>query len=170
VSSVAFGVQARDWAENLKRKINDSVQEATIDTLSTVIDLTPVHRDGTFFPVDDYQTKESWRTTVGSPSDAPGELSEHWEHNSGAVGRARGESKKDLVFWARYEWKPTEGRPLFFTNPDEYSVDLEYGLYNFRNPVNTDDEGFSTQAPEGMVRVNLPRFNKYLRRRWHGGP
>lgn len=170
MNEIPFAVQARTWAEKLKRKINEDIQEATIETLSTVIDLTPVHRDGTFFPVDDYRTKESWRTTVGSPSDAPGEPSEHWVHNSGVVGRAKGEAQKDLEFWARFEWQPTLGQSLFFTNPDEYSVDLEYGLYNFRNPVNTDDEGFSTQAPEGMVRVNLPRFNKYLRRRWNGSP
>lgn len=153
-SQSSFGDQAAAWAGKLKRHINVSVREAVTETLSAVIADTPVQVDDSFFPVDDHMTRENWMPSIGAPSDS--------SHD-----RAEGAAEQDLQYTTE-EWVPVQGNSLFLTNNDDYAVMLEYGLYRFKNRYNTTEAGFSTQAPEGMVRVNLLRFPGIMRRRWNG--
>lgn len=51
---------------------------------------------------------------------------------------------------------------FYLSNSLSYGPKLEYGLYNHATSKTTSD-GFSSQAPAGMVRVNLARITNNLR-------
>ena len=61
------------------------------------------------------------------------------------------------------------GTKCFLTNNLPYIVKLEFGGYGTKNPVDVNAQGFSKQAPAGMVRINLARFPAQLARAFKGG-
>ncbi len=59
----------------------------------------------------------------------------------------------------------TVGHVNYLTNALPYAPVIEYGLYPNppKKPTGRTVNGFSTQAPQGMVTINTLRFNRYLK-------
>ena len=54
------------------------------------------------------------------------------------------------------------GQTFTLTNNLPYIVRLEYGLYPLNSKGNKTISGFSTQAPQGMVRINLIKWQQHI--------
>lgn len=54
---------------------------------------------------------------------------------------------------------------FYFTNSQPYIRHLEFGLYNHATSRTT-PQGFSSQAPAGMVRINLQRISNNIEARY----
>ena len=95
-------------------------------------------------PVDKGRARGNWQTTVGAP--AVGTLDTHDPSGAGSVADVTANSGgSGVVTW--------------LTNNLPYIGKLEFGGY--RDGPKTIG-GFSTQAPQGMVRVNLARIAALL--------
>ncbi len=54
------------------------------------------------------------------------------------------------------------GQTFTLTNNLPYIVRLEYGLYPLNSKGSKTISGFSTQAPQGMVRINLIKWQQHI--------
>ena len=54
------------------------------------------------------------------------------------------------------------GQTFTLTNNLPYIVKLEYGLYPLNSKGSKTISGFSTQAPQGMVRINLIKWQQHI--------
>ncbi len=135
---------------------NETVKKEYIKTLTAIIKQTPVHfKDGG-------RLRNSWNLSESSPK--------------GVVRTPSGSGSGSISSVARMP-KVVIGKRLFFTNPMPYANIVEYGGYP--NPVkmgtNTSESGspnfqklssggYSLQAPNGMVRVNVKRMQARLKK------
>jgi len=133
----SFTINVESWAEDKCRGLANAVA-------TRIVARTPV---GSEEQVDDPgQAKGNWQGTIGSP--AAGTIDHQDE--SGAETLAEINSKVQ-------EWKPSTGESFYITNNISYIPILEYGLYP--NPPKRGTgrtvNGFSTQAPSGMVGITV---------------
>lgn len=86
-------------------------------------------------PVDTGRFRANWNCSQGSPNNA----------TSGDTDQARGfaEAQKALGYAA--------GGIVYFVNALPYGTRLEY-------------EGWSSQAPSGMVRITIAEFDQYVKK------
>ncbi len=135
---------------------NDAIKKEYIKTLTAIVKQTPVHfKDGG-------RLRNSWTLSESSPN--------------GVERTPSGSGSGSVSSVARMP-KIVIGKRLFFTNPLPYANIAEYGGYP--NPVkmgtNTSESGspnfqklssggYSLQAPNGMVRVNVKRARTRLKR------
>jgi hypothetical protein len=112
-------------------------------------------------PVDTGRFRASWLITTGTPA-------------SGT--RAAGQGKKGEPYvLGKFPRGALEAGKIFLTNNLPYARTIEFGLYP--NPTRgtpvkgspgkfdkRSEGGFSTQASQGLVRVNALRFKRWLKR------
>jgi hypothetical protein len=138
-----FVIKVEGWSERNCRELASTVGEKLIMR-------TPV---GSPEQVDDPgQARGNWQTTIGSPASGA-------RDNPDPSGTATIAEMKGVV----KSWKPNTGDSLFITNNLSYIPVLEYGLYP--NPPKRGTgrtiNGFSTQAPNGMVGITVAEFNGF---------
>jgi hypothetical protein len=120
--------------------LDESVRGATHTMFNRIIDRTP-HYTG--------KARANWNVSVGKP-----DLSTTQSTNE---SRARAEVAKVLTIPA--------GSKVYMANGLPYIRHLEYGLYP-KNPISDSgrtENGFSTQAPAGMVRISVREFNALIK-------
>lgn len=99
-------------------------------------------------PVDTGRLRMNWQASGATP--ALGVVSGSDKSGSGAIRSA-------TQFVSSYpEWEQ-----FTFSNNLPYAATIEFGGYNGGGPKTTPD-GYSTQAPAGMVRVNVTRFQSLI--------
>lgn len=128
-----------EWVENTETKINEILQTITIQIGTSLIRLSPV---------DSGRFKGNWQLSIESGSNSS--LTRLDPSGSAAIQELA--SKANLF---------TAGQVAYIQNHVEYGYDLEYGTYNGPTQKVT-EEGFSTQAPRGMLRITAARFTQIV--------
>ena len=144
-----FTIPLDKMAERLEVQIDGIYKKTAINFFNTVIDLTPVDQDET-----GGTAKNSWLCYINRPN------------NSGEMPADKsGSGAKQSVLEIIAQYKTRRGDMVGLENGCEYISMLEYGLY--RNPSRAKKpktiNGFSTQAPSGMIRVALQRFPQFVK-------
>lgn len=128
-----------DWIEQTRSDIDNVLQTVVLLIGQSVVTLSPVDT-GTF--------KGNWQLSIGETID-----------NSLIRQDPTGEQTLNDI--ASKVTQFTAGQVAYIQNHVLYGNDLEYGLYNGPTQKVT-DEGFSRQAPAGMVRVTAARFSQIV--------
>ena len=142
--------------EDIERDLNDKVKAVYLTGLSNVIEGTPVHfKDG-------------------------GRLRNSWSLNTSATGVGtkrkpdrNGSASVNNLYSKMPDW--ILGKKLYFINPMPHANVVEYGGYttNYKENGGTwtgsqkqylSRNGYSLQAPEGMVRINIDFMKKQIRK------
>lgn len=129
----------KKWTEDTETRINDTLQTIAIQVGKSVIMLSPV---------DTGRFRGNWQLTIDSPATSS---LVNYDQSGGAT-------IQDLVAKASLF---TAGQVAYIQNHVLYGHDLEWGTYNGPTQKVT-DEGFSTQAPAGMVRVTEQQFMRIV--------
>lgn len=143
-----LGDQIRDKANKLQQAFNVSLQECSLVLCSAIINGTPV---------DTGALRANWFPSFES-------VSHETIAYAGAAGAAQVSYERAQAAVSDF----TMGKCFFFTNSLAYAAVVEYGMYPNppENPgKNADGEtktvnGFSRQAPAGMVRINVEKFRE----------
>jgi len=125
-----------------------------------IIDNTPIY----FEEVDTAgRTKANWNIALDSP-----DLSNNLEMTD-----RTGDTTKSKIRSAVQSMKLSNDSTIYLANTTPWILMLEYGMYpnpskGSRNPVTGDLEvrtinGYSKQAPYGMVRINAARWQEIVR-------
>lgn len=135
-----------------KDELNNQLVAVYAKGLSNIILASPVHfKDGGTF-------KNNWFLTVGNPS-----------------GKTRSGSKGGTGSFAEVGKLPSSvlGKTIYFTNNTPYANVIEYGGYPDPVSLGTNTGagfqklstgGYSKQAPSGVVRVELVKMKKRIKR------
>lgn len=124
-----------EWIEETEVRIDDVLQTIVIKVGESVVRLSPV---------DTGRFRGNWHMTIDSASSAS--LIRYDQD---------GQSTIDSIASATNSF--TAGQVAYIQNNVLYGTDLEYG--NYHGPTaKVTDEGFSRQAPHGMVRVTEAQF------------
>lgn len=123
------------WVDDTNQTIDHILQDIVIMVGESVVTLSPV---------DTGRFRGNWQLSINSSSNASLVRYDQSGHTTiaGIKSIAR-------TF--------TAGQVAYIQNHVLYGNDLEWGLYNGPTQKVT-DEGFSTQAPAGMVRVTEAQF------------
>lgn len=128
----------KSFSEKTEKKMNMIAKKAIIDLCSDIISNTPV---------DTGRLKNNWFPSVDSPSDeTTPELSPEDKKKGKKIPNKATMRLKNFVS-QNYDIS----KVFYFTNNMPYAYRIEY-------------EGYSGQAPEGMVRKNIIRWSKYFDR------
>lgn len=130
-----FGDVLGQWAESVEVKLDDIFQTIVIKVGEKVVRLSPVDT-GLF--------RGNWQLTVD-------------EETSGVLTREDQTGDSTISAIASKANSLTVGQVAYILNHIEYGYDLEYGTY-FGPTAKVTEQGFSRQAPEGMVRVTEAEF------------
>lgn len=122
-----FALELRQLIEKAKASPIAVVRKATLDILSSVVDMSPV---------DTGRFKNNWNMAYGAPDLS---VTINTDPNGGEV------KSRALAASARYN-----GQDVYITNNLPYAIPLEYG--------------HSGQAPNGMVRVTVARWNEHIKK------
>lgn len=123
------------WVEKTEVRIDDILQTIVIKVGESVVRLSPVDT-GLF--------RGNWQMTIDSGS-------------SSSLLRYDQTGDSTLAAIASIANSFTAGQVAYIQNHVLYGDDLEWGLYNGPTAKVT-DEGYSRQAPAGMVRVTEGQF------------
>lgn len=146
---MSFSKDVATWAKKANGKVDARTRAIITALFSSIITSTPV---------DTGRARGNWQTSVSTPITGTTER----EDPSGASAIAEVVSKQGGA-----------GKVTFLTNNLPYIQVLEYGGYP--DPVEKgtyvkgegfeirSEGGFSKQAPNGMVRVNMARIGAILR-------
>lgn len=124
-----------EWIEETEVKIDDILQTIIIQVGTMVVRLSPV---------DTGRFRANWHLSIDAESGT-----------SSTAFDQEGQSTINLI--ASEANRFTAGQVAYIQNNVLYGNDLEWGLYNGPTQKVT-AEGFSTQAPNGMVRVTEAEF------------
>lgn len=118
------------------------------DRVPTVVCMKLTERIVEDSPVDTGRFKGNWQATIGSPASGTLETLD----KSGAATLAK----------ANAIAQNAGGNVFYLVNNLPYARVLEYGLYGTGAgaTVKTTRDGYSVQAPYGMVRINVQRFKE----------
>lgn len=128
----AFVKKARENPEKVSRSVS-------IKLFSAVILATPV---------DTGRLRINWQASGNTPA-------------SGEVNGADKLGSKSISDAKKFVSNAIEWENFTLTNNLTYAETIEYGGYTGGGP-NTTVDGYSTQAPAGMVRVNVTRFQRLI--------
>lgn len=134
-----FTKALQDWTAEVKATMNGIFRDVVIDIGRSVVRLSPV---------DTGHFRGNWQLTIDN--EESGELSR--EDISGSVTIADIVNKAGTL---------TAGQVAYIVNHVEYGYDLEYGTY-FGPTAKVTPEGFSRQAPEGVLRITAARFSEIV--------
>lgn len=123
------------WTKSVIVKMDNIFKDVVINIGESVIRISPVDT-GLF--------RGNWQLTIDN--ETSGELSRLDPSGTGALASIVGRANS-----------LTAGQVAYILNHLEYGYDLEYGTYNGPTAKVT-PEGFSRQAPEGMVRITAREF------------
>jgi hypothetical protein len=129
-----FGGQVAAFAKKANMSIDRTMRGVSIKLFSSVIKSSPV---------DSGRFRANWQASGKSP--ATGEVSGFVNPTATVITTVNGQRVAD---------------EFTLSNNLPYAAKLEYGGYGGYGP-NTIG-GFSKQAPQGMVRVNVARFQRLL--------
>lgn len=124
-----------EWVEQTEEKIDDILQTIIIKVGTMVVRLSPV---------DTGRFRANWHLSIDRESGV-----------SSMSFDQEGQSTINLIASAANSF--TAGQVAYIQNNVLYGNDLEWGLYNGPTQKVTAD-GYSTQAPSGMVRVTESEF------------
>lgn len=130
-----FSDVLNEWIESVEVKMDDIFQTIVIKVGERVVRISPVDT-GLF--------RGNWQLTVD-------------EETSGVLAREDQTGDSTVAAIASKANKLTAGQVAYILNHIEYGYDLEYGTY-YGPTAKVTEEGFSRQAPEGMVRVTEAEF------------
>lgn len=134
-----FSDVLNEWIESVEVKMDDIFQTIVIKVGEKVVRISPVDT-GLF--------RGNWQLTVD-------------EETSGVLAREDQTGDSTVAAIASKANKLTAGQVAYILNHIEYGYDLEYGTY-YGPTAKVTEEGFSRQAPEGMVRVTASRFTSIV--------
>jgi hypothetical protein len=144
---------ALDAIDKTLDDVNKKVIKVYTKGLGAIVTATPVHfKDGG-------RLRNNWFLTDKRPSRS--------KRGKGSNGAASFSSIKNKMP------KNVLGKRLFFTNNMSYANTVEYGGYAKNPELGTrvgngyqklSSNGYSRQAPKGMVRINLRRMERELKR------
>lgn len=123
------------WIEETEVKIDDILQTIVIQIGTSVVRLSPV---------DTGRFRGNWQLTLDNTAGS-------------SLLNYDTEGQRTIDAIASVANSFTAGQVAYIQNHVLYGNDLEWGLYNGPTAKVT-DEGFSTQAPSGMVRVTEAQF------------
>lgn len=142
------------FSEATKEEADRALRAAIIKTWGDIILATPV---------DTGRARGAWFITTGSPSRfRPNLIARAFSRVTG-----RGSiSGKGPEYIALNTAKGMLGKKWFLTNNMPYIETLEFGGYGTggEGEGKVTAQGFSKQAPNGMVRINLAKFPRTLRK------
>ncbi len=130
----------KEFKVDTDKKVDKGVRVAVIKTWGGIIKMTPV---------DSGRARNNWFITSEKPS----------EETTARVGTTKG---GEYVTSQTKRLSVLDGSRWFLTNNLPYINSLEFGLYNKPGTSKTVN-GYSKQAPRGMVRLNLLKWGKNLR-------
>ena len=132
-----------DYIETVETSYNETFMATALDMFSSIVKLTPV---------DKGRLRANWQVDINSmPS---GEVSGTDKTGNKAISKAN--SKIDQF----------KKGSIYFANNLPYADVAEYGLWGLGEGATskTTRDGFSIQAPYGMVRVTLTNFEQALKK------
>lgn len=135
----SFGARVGEFALKAGKGVEQTRRAICIKLFSSVILSTPV---------DTGRLRGNWQTTVGTP--APGKLDKVDPSGSDALAQMKDNLGEGDV-------------SVFLTNNLPYAAVAEYGLWKGGPSDKLTDEGFSNQAPAGMVRTNVARIDRLVK-------
>lgn len=144
---MSFSLEVKDFADKTGKNVLDLTREIAIDLFTGISRQTPV---------DTGRLKRNWNASLNSP-----DLSTTTSVDP--AGEASISNMKGVVKKAK------EGDSIFYSNNLVYAPIIEYGLYPITESPRTSG-GFSRQAPNGMVRINIARVNEIMRKAIAGIP
>lgn len=124
-----------EWIEETEVRIDNVLQTIAIKVGESVVRLSPV---------DTGRFRGNWQMTIDNTA-------------SSSLLRYDQQGQSTINAIAAVANGFTAGQIAYIQNHVLYGDDLEYGLYNGPTAKVT-DEGFSRQAPAGMVRVTEAQF------------
>jgi hypothetical protein len=127
------------WIEETEVKVDDVLQTIAIKVGEMVVTLSPVDT-GLF--------RGNWQMNIDAPA-------------SSSLVRKDQDGHATISEIASVANSFTAGQIAYIQNHVLYGDDIEYGLYNGPTEKVT-DEGFSRQAPAGVVRVTETQFLKII--------
>lgn len=135
-----FSLNVKKFAERAKENADAAIKNVCQELLSDIILNTPV---------DTGRARFNWFTSVGTPSI---QTIEFEGGGAAAQSLAIGRAMPDIAKAA--------GNVFWITNNLPYISSLEFGLYG-EGPKTI--QGFSKQAPRGMVRLAINRAERKMR-------
>jgi len=136
---VTFSLDIRKFAEKAKANTDDVIAGTCLDLSRRIILRTPV---------DSGQARWNWQASLGSPES--GILSGDDKSGSNAINKVASVTVN------------ASGNIFYLTNNMPYINKLEFGGYPSPSPSGKTSGGYSTQSPEGMVRVTIREFNQIV--------
>lgn len=134
---MAFKIEEKGNITDLFLKNEEKIEEVTkkvaMDLFTSVILKTPV---------DTGRARGNWICSVDRPS----------QHTRKSTDKSGG---KTLDKVASKIDESELGQKIYLSNNLPYIGKLEYGGYGDKNSTSKTTKGFSSQAPEGMVRISL---------------
>lgn len=128
-----------EWVEHTETVMDDILQTIVFKVGESVVRLSPV---------DSGRFRGNWQLSIDSTA------------NSSLV-RYDKDGQSTINEIASRANSFTAGQVAYIQNHVLYGNDLEYGLYNGPTSKVT-DEGFSRQAPSGMVRITEMQFDSIV--------
>ena len=132
---MSFSQKIRKYAEKVKVGYDEAVGNSLLGVSRSIIMMTPV---------DEGRARGNWVASLAGYSTATTE-------NTGA-NLSQVESVTDGA----------AGSVFYLTNNLPYIGKLEFGGYPNPSSGEKTINGFSTQAPQGMVRISIENFEKML--------
>ena len=131
------------------KQINDKTDKQLNRIIKkTVFDLTSAIIQGS--PTDTGRFRGNWQVSFDTPTDRElSNLDKSGNATISKIGTQINSNKIPLVYW--------------INNNLPYGNSLEYGLYPKNSKTGKTINGFSIQAPMGFVRLNIVKFNKFLK-------
>lgn len=124
-----------EWIEQTENRIDDVLQTIAIKVGESVVRLSPI---------DTGRFRGNWQMSIDSTA-------------TSSLLRYDLNGQPTINAIASVANSFTAGQVAYIQNHVLYGTDLEYGNYNGPTAKVT-DEGFSRQAPHGMVRVTEAQF------------
>jgi hypothetical protein len=140
----SFAVSIQAWAGATAKQLDDASYFAVEELAKRVIMRTPVDKTRP----DEIVARGDWNAAVNAE---PGDV----ERNDPS-----GEEALSVVQQVARAWAPSRnGGTFYLGNYKPYIQKLEYGLYH-HDPFasRTTSQGFSTQAPAGMVGITVQEW------------
>ena len=136
-----FSLAFQNIATKSIKKTENVIKKTVFDLTSSIISDTPA---------DTSRAKNNWFVTFDTPNDNTFRTLD--ETGSVAINKASDKiinNKVPMVYWIQ--------------NNLPYIAKLEFGLYPKTSTTGKTLNGYSVKANQGMVRINVQRFNKFLK-------
>ena len=130
----SFQADLRKFAKATERNLNDTVRQVVLELGTRIVQRSPV---------DTGRFRGNWQIAAGGPDVRTNEPFDKQPLGSGP-------SSTTFNRWQGEVQAATIGSTFYITNSLPYAVRLEY-------------EGWSQQAPAGMVRVTVTEYEQIIR-------